>query len=100
MFVSAAVQQHRRHHRTRVTFHRILLLFLRITVQGQLASGDGVPLYPCCSTDLNQRVTRGQRARSRDLLADPLVALPAHVCLRCGETHVTLSHVVGPYRCV
>lgn len=71
-----------------------------LPAQGQLAFGDGLPLYPCCSSDDNQRVTRDQRARSCDLLADPLVALQAHVCLWCGKTHIALSHMVGPHRCV
>lgn len=69
-------------------------------VQGQPAPGDGIPLHPRCPTDSNQRVSRGQRARSRHLLADPLVALQAYVRLRCCETHVALSHMVGPHRCV
>ncbi len=71
-----------------------------LTAQGQLAPGDGIPLHPCRSTDINQGVQQGQRARSRDLLADPLVALQAHVCLWRGETHIALSHLVGPNRCV
>lgn len=83
-----------------LTCHTFLLLFLLTRVQGQLASGDGVPLHPCCAIDNNQRVTRGQRARSRDLLAGTLAALQAHVCIWCGKTHITLSHLVGPHRCV
>lgn len=67
-------------------------------VQGQLASRDGVPLYPCRSSDINQGDTGSQAPRSCDLLAHSLAALQTHVCLRSGEAHVTLSHVVGPYR--
>lgn len=74
--------------------------FLFLFWQGQPASRDWVPLYPCCSADNNQRVTRGQRARSCNLLAAPLAALQANVCLWCGEAHITLSHVVGSYRYV
>lgn len=68
------------------------------TFQGQLAPGDGVPLYPCCSPDFNQRITRSPRARSCHFLAYSLAALQTDVCIRGGETNLALSHLVGPHR--
>lgn len=68
--------------------------------QGQFASGDGLSLYPRGSADNNTRFTSRQRARSRDLLADTLVALQTYVCVWSGKTHLTLSHLVGPDRLV
>lgn len=119
MFVCASVQQQCKHHSKirnwresstflcplRLSHHYhssypscFLLHVPFLTVQGQLASRDGVPVYPCCSSDSNQGVPTGQTAWSCDLLADPLAALQAHVCLWRGETHITLSHLVGSYR--
>ncbi|KAF3854755.1 hypothetical protein F7725_022810 [Dissostichus mawsoni] len=59
--------------RDSVVFFCLWALYLSM-YQGQLAPGDRVPLYPCGSTDVTQRVPRGQRARPPDLLADPLAA--------------------------
>lgn len=74
--------------------------FLPILFQGQPSSGDGLPLYPRCSPDIGQRVTRGQRARPRHLLVGSLAVVQADARLRCGQTHVSLSDVVGSHRCV
>lgn len=70
-----------------------------VLFQGQPSSGDRLPLYPRCSPDINQRVTRSQRAWSCHLLVGSLAVVQADVCLRCGQTHVSLSDVVGPHRC-
>lgn len=67
--------------------------------QGQPSSGDGLPLYPHSSPDINQRVTRGPRPRPRHLLVDPLAAVQADVRLGRGQAHVALPHVVGAHRC-
>lgn len=67
-------------------------------IQGQPASGDGVSLCPCGSADINQGVPEVQRTWWCDLLVDPLAALQAHVCIWSGETHITLSNMVGSYR--
>lgn len=74
-------------------------MLLPIRFQGQPSSGDRLPLYPRCSPDINQRLTRGQRTRPCHLLVGLLAAVQADVCLRCGQTHVSLSDVVGPHRC-
>lgn len=78
--------------------HVIFCLILLLS-QGQPSSGDGLPLYPHCSPDINQRVTRGPRPRPCHLLVDPLAAVQADVRLGRGQAHVALSHVVGAHRC-
>lgn len=71
-----------------------------ILFQGQPSSGDRLPLCPRRSPDPHQRVTRGPRTRPCHILVGPLAAVQADVCLGCGQTHVSLSDVVGPHGCV
>lgn len=80
------------------SFPASFLCYFFSGLQGQLAAWDRVPLYPCGSPEINKGISSGQRARSCDLLADSLAALQADVCLRSGEAHLPLSHVVGPHR--
>lgn len=79
--------------------HVISCCLIGLLSQGQPPSGDGLPLYPHCSPDINQRVTRGPRPRPCHLLVDPLAAVQADVRLGRGQAHVALSHVVGAHRC-